>query len=280
MHPSRPWELSPRCNVYDVNSVHGELNRIRRALCAVTRAYNQTKKELEDIKEATGFYEKAFPFLRLPREVRDQIYEYAFISQLFIRPGPRPIEHMGLHPLAYKPPTPELCLVNKQTHNEGVETLFGKNTFSFRTAGELVRFEEQIGSDNRNLVRSLDISTIFVPADFPVPSPDLVIPCDWQNTPTHWSKALMRSGLTGVVEMTITIENPHAAGGSLIIISPVLQQAIEEMLQRNTNGDLKRRLTLNRFSEFEEDKFPSDWDVRIERWVGESNEGCTGWHFD
>jgi hypothetical protein len=45
----------------------------------MTRSYNKTRKDLEDIKEAAGFYDKPFPFARLPREVRDQIYEYAFI---------------------------------------------------------------------------------------------------------------------------------------------------------------------------------------------------------
>jgi hypothetical protein len=280
MNASRPWEFSPRTDVYDKDDLHRELNRMRRALCAVTRSYNQTKKELEDIKEATGFYDKPFPFLELPRELRDQIYEYALISRLDIIPGPRPIEHLGLHPSDSKPPTPGLCLVNRKIYSEAIEILYGRNKFSFKTAGELVKFEEEIGSAHRKLVRSLDISTLLVTANSSVPNPDLAIPHDWSYFPTHWSKIMRRSGLTGVVEMTITVLNPHSSGKGLVTVGPVLQEAIKELLGREPNGDLKRRLVLRWVSESEKDKFPSDWEVLIEPWDNETEEVLCSIFFD
>lgn len=279
MDQLKPWQPPPHFDQYDMNSLNEENDRLRRALCAMTRTYNNTKKELEYMKEAAGFYKKALPFLRLPREVRDQIYAYAFIALSNIRPEPRPIYLLHLDPLTWKPPTPGLCLINKQIHSEAVETLYGKNTFCFQTPGELIRFEEQIGPDNRYLIRSLEISTVVISANSSVPDPDLVAPCDWQGVPTHWSRALMKSYLMRVVNMTITVEDLGSSERNLVAVTPVLRKAIEDMLQRSANGDLKRRLTLKGFGESEREKFPSDWEVRIEQWEDDEDDigdvGCT-----
>lgn len=249
-----------------MSSLNEENDRLRRELCAMTRAYNCTKKELEDLKEATGFYDKDFPFFQLPREVRDQIYSYAFLGSLNIKPEPRPIYLPSLEPLSWKPRTPGLCLVNKQMHLEGIEVVYGKNTFFFKNPGEFIRFEEQIGVGNRALIRSLEISTAIVSAISSLPDPDLVPPCDWQGVPTHWSKALMKSRLENVVEMTITVKDPGSSEPNLVTVSPVLQQAIVDMLQRSPDRELKRRLTLKGFADFERGKFPRDWEVMIEQW--------------
>jgi hypothetical protein len=276
MNQHWPWQPPPQFDQYDVNSLNEENDRLRRALCAMTRAYNNTKKELEDIKEAAGLYKKALPFLRLPREVRDQIYRYAFIAPCNVKPEPRPMYLLDLEPLSWKPPTPGLCLVNKRIHDEAIEVLYGKNTFCFQTPGELIRFEEQIGVDNRNLVRSLEISTVVISANSSVPDPDLVAPCDWQGVPTHWSKALMRSHLMGVVEMTITVEDLGSSERILVTVTPVLQHAIQHILQRSQNEYLKPRLTLKGFGLSERDKFPDDWDVRIEQWEDDGDDESVG----
>jgi hypothetical protein len=47
-----------------------------RLLCSTIRRYNQTCEELERLKTLTGF-DKPFPILRLPREIRDKIYTYS-----------------------------------------------------------------------------------------------------------------------------------------------------------------------------------------------------------
>jgi hypothetical protein len=276
----KPWQAPPDFNPFDNNSLNEENDRLRRALCAMTRAYNSTKRELEDIKEAAGF-SKTLPFLSLPREVRDQVYSYALLVPSNIKPEPRPIHLLSLEPLCWKPPTPSLCLVNKQIHDEAIEVLYRENTFCFQNPGELLRFEDQIGDQNRNLIRSLEISMSVFAANSLVPVPDLIAPCDWQGVPTHWSKALLMSKLKNVVEMTITAEDTGSSERNSAIICPVLQQATEDMLQRNENGELKRRLTLKGFDQSARRKFLSGWDVRIEQWEELDDEVmCTWVDFD
>jgi hypothetical protein len=277
---SKPWQAPPDFNPFDNNSLTEENDRLRRALCTMARAYNSTKKELEDVKEAAGFH-KALPFLNLPREVRDQIYSYALLAPSNIKPEPRPIHLLSLEPLSWKPLTPGLCLVNKQIYDEGIEVLYRKNTFCFQNPGELLWFEDQIGDRNRNLIRSLEIVTSVFAANSLVPVPDLVAPCDWQGVPTHWSKALLMSKLENVVEITITAEDAGSSERNSATIYPVLQQAIEDMLQRNENGKLTRRLTLKGFDQSERRKFLSGWDVRIEQWEDlDDEEMCTWGIFD
>jgi hypothetical protein len=262
---SKPWKPPANFDRDDMASLNDENDRLRRELCAMTRAYNSTKKELEDLKETTGFYEKALPFLQLPREVRDQIYGYAFLAPSNIRPEHRPMYLLSLEPLSWKPETPGFCLANKQIHLEAIEILYGKNTFYFQNPGELIRFEEQIGASNRALIRSLEISTAVISKNSFVPDPDYVAPCDWQGNPTHWSMALMMSQLKNVVEMRIRVEDRGSAEQNMVTMSPVLQQAIVNMLQRNPDRDMKRRLTLKGFGHSEQDKFPRDWEVKIEQ---------------
>lgn len=273
MDPRHPWKAPRGFDKHDMNDMNEEIDRLRRALCSMTRAYNSTKKELEEMKEATGFYDKTLPFLNLPREVRDQIYEYAFITFSYIKPELRPIYALGLVHGCWKPSTPGLCLVNKQIHKEGVEVLYGKNTFFFQSPVDFVRFEEQIGSNNRALVRSLEISMYISGSS--APDPDLVAPCDWVGVPSHWSRALMKSHLAGVVEMTMTVQGSGIYDRNLLIVSPVLQQAIENMLQRSTNANLKPQLTLKGFGPIDRERFPSDWKVNIEQWEEPSGgEDC------
>jgi len=156
--------------------------------------------------------------------------------------------------------------VNRQIHDEGIEVLYGKSTFCFQNPGELLRFEDQIGTRNQTLVHSLEISTAVISENYSVPDPDLVAPCDWQGVPTHWSKALMMSKLGDIVKMTITVEDLGSSDRNLVAVSTVLQQAIEDVLKRNRDGELKRQLTLKGFGHPERDKFPKEWDVRIEQW--------------
>lgn len=280
MDLSKPWQPPPTFDQHDMSSLTEETDRLRRALCSMTRAYNSTKAELEDIKSATGFYSKSFPFLALPREVRDQIYSYAFLAISNIKPEPRPIYLLSLDPLSWKPPTPGLCMVNRQIHDEGIEILYGHNTFCFQNPGELLRFEEEIGSHNRTLIRSLEISTAVISANSSVPDPDLVAPCDWQGVPTHWSKALMMSKLENVVEMTITVEDLGSSDRNSVAVSAVLQQAIEEVLKRSRDGELKRQLTLKGFGHSERGKFPKEWDVKIEQWEEVDDEDFCGYFYN
>jgi hypothetical protein len=273
MDPSKPRYAPAHFDRHDMNSLNEETDRLRPTLCAMTRAYNTTKKELEGMKEAAGFYNKALPFLRLPREVRDQIYKYTLIAPSNLKPEPRPLHLLHLEPLSWKPTTPGLCLVNKQIHSEAVDILYGRNIFCFRAPGELVRFEERIGPDNWDLIHSLEILlTEVASTNSSAPDPDLIAPCDWLGVPTHWSKALMKSHLKEVDEMMVTVVEMDSSEVNLVTVSPVLQHAIEDVLHRSLNRDLKRRLTLKGFCLSERDKFPSDWDVRVKQWEGSEDD--------
>jgi len=275
MTPSKPSLPPAHFDSFDMASLSEENDRLRRALCSVTRGFMNTKKELEAIKEANGFYMKPLPFLRLPREVRDQIYTYVLQATTNVKLESRPIYLLSLEELSWKPSTPALCLVNRQIHREASEILYSQNTFCFQNPGELLRFEEQIGSVNRDWIQRIEISTVVITQSSFVPDPDLIASCDWQGVPTHWSKGMLKSRLMNVVEMTITVENLGSSERNIVVLSPILQEAVMDFLQRSKTENKIRKLILKGFADWELGSFPLGWDVKIEQWEDDNGDRNT-----
>jgi hypothetical protein len=71
------WEHPINFDPYDRVSLAQQNDQLRHALWAITREHIHTTKELEVARDMLGYYRRPLPFLRLPREVRDQIYAYA-----------------------------------------------------------------------------------------------------------------------------------------------------------------------------------------------------------
>lgn len=110
----------------------------------------------------------AFPFMKLPPEVRNLIYEELIIVFLpfvitVIRLNPRilgmetldPGESMS--PMSRPHPIFALFRVSKQTRQEAISVYFGGNRFNAADSDELARFLGQIGPEARNAIREVSI---------------------------------------------------------------------------------------------------------------------------
>jgi len=266
MDSSKPWQPSPHFDPYDIVSLAEENDRLRRALCATTRDYIQTKKELESAREALGYGKKPLPFLQLPREVRDQIYSYALQTAVNIRPEFHDIHSLSLQHSPWKPESPAICLVNRQIYVEAMEILYSKNTFCFSNPSELLSFEDQIGIPNRDLVQRIEIPMVVMPESVVIPDLDLGPPCDWRSIPAHWAKALMKSSFNHILEISITVEDLRSSNQNQVVIPPTLQHAIEDVFHRSQDQESKLRLVLKGFSNSEWRKFPKHWEIKTENW--------------
>ncbi|KAI9734196.1 MAG: hypothetical protein M1835_003390, partial [Candelina submexicana] len=61
----------------DVDDLVEKNQRLQRRICALGRKYAAAYKELEEAREALGYYADSLPFLQFPRVIWDQIYTYA-----------------------------------------------------------------------------------------------------------------------------------------------------------------------------------------------------------
>jgi hypothetical protein len=247
----------------DLTSLAEENDRLRRLLAATIRACNSTRQELDAAREALGSNNSPLTFLLFPREVRDQIYLYCLQARVNVQTEPRPIAYLHFACLQWKPPTPGLCLTNKQIHREANEVMYGRNVFHFSSPGEMLRFEDQIGW-NRELVQRIEIMTTDFPSEAMM-DPELVAPCDYAAVPSHWIKAFSVSKLNGIVEMVVAGEdNGDGFGDEEGIEMPDgLRRAIEGVFARNRRENLTPRLVLKGFAVGEREKFPRSWKVKI-----------------
>lgn len=134
--------------------------------------------------------EKPFPFIDLPPELRDMIYEMAFtdvngisletrtkayrrtVCRAPIFDSDECLYSWRRHPNAKQTPkdgaqdfapkvrdlVPNLLAVSKQIHNEAVDILYGQD-FIFRDTDALHRFLAIIGLRNQKRLRSIDIKS-------------------------------------------------------------------------------------------------------------------------
>ncbi len=102
-----------------------------RLLCSTIRRYNKTCEELERLKESTDL-DKPFPFLRLPREIRDKIYTYSLRAASSVETTPRVLLALTAADYPFKPYTSGILRSNKQIYHEAIEILYSKNKVKFR----------------------------------------------------------------------------------------------------------------------------------------------------
>ncbi|KAK6529212.1 hypothetical protein TWF281_008395 [Arthrobotrys megalospora] len=122
---------------------------------------NVTHHSLNPIKMSTPV--ALPPFLRLPREVRNEIYKYLLCFPLPSLPGPAPFKKFDYprrferRPSQFEDPGRNIAIlrVNKQIHEEAAETLYSSNTF-------LVQITTAPGSDIvSHRLRSTDLTALY-----------------------------------------------------------------------------------------------------------------------
>ncbi|ESZ93872.1 hypothetical protein SBOR_5730 [Sclerotinia borealis F-4128] len=257
---------------HDLESLQAANEYLERLLFATARKHNQVWEELESMKEATGIYDKPLPFLSFPREVRDQIYSYALQAPREAFVGVRHIRMLSCDTFPdsthypFKPPTPALLLANKQIYEESVQVLYSCNNFSFHKPRELFDFQSSIGVYLCSLVRQMKISVVFEDESMHVPS-EYVAPCDYENIPSHWAKALMESRLmNNIVGMQIDA-NTGSHELRLMTMPPALYRAILATFSRNRKANMEPELILKGFQTQEVEKFPKTWKLSTEQWL-------------
>lgn len=117
-------------NVDDEPDDLGKYNATLRLLHWAVRRYNKTYEDLERLKESTGL-NKPFPILRLPREIRDEIYTYSLRAAIGVETTSR-LAIFVTTDNPFKPPTSGLLRANKQIYHEAIDILYSKNIFKFQ----------------------------------------------------------------------------------------------------------------------------------------------------
>ena len=108
-----------------------------RLLCSTVHRYNLTCEELEGLKESTSF-DKPFPILRLPREIRDEIYTYSLRAGSPVETTPQIHFLLTAADYPFKPPTPDILRTNKQIYHEAIEIFSVEEYLQFPKAGTVV----------------------------------------------------------------------------------------------------------------------------------------------
>ncbi|KAF2681080.1 hypothetical protein K458DRAFT_420987 [Lentithecium fluviatile CBS 122367] len=242
----------------------GKYEATLRLLRSTARKYNEVYEELERLKEATGF-NKPFPILRLPREIRDEIYTYSLCAA-------KPVETIPRWPMIgldvdnpFKPPTPGLLRANKQIYREAVEILYSRNAFRFQEPGQLFAFEEQIRLESRKRVKEMCIWIRFPRSDEVVLDPKALLRSEYDSVPSHWIAALKACRLEKIVHLSIEAEMLFCAPTALLSMPKDLQDSIGEFLGRVEDGKMPR-LSLTGFWEEDREKFPKRWEVVMDQW--------------
>ncbi|KAH7393269.1 hypothetical protein BKA64DRAFT_82380 [Cadophora sp. MPI-SDFR-AT-0126] len=255
------WQLEPGND--DSQSLKETNERLRRALCSMERKYIRTKRALDDATDLLGHNKSPLPFLRLPREIRDQIYALALRAEKPIRIEPPDVQYISLEDDRRKPATPSLLYLNKQISQEAAEILYSGNEFAVTLPGELLRFEQQVLSKNSDFIRTLKIRIFIYQDIICIPDPAYVASYDFKPIPSHWAKALTQSELKGVDTLKIKIIDCIGHGDGLAVMPPVLQRAILHFLRERSDKPRDRlpKLGLKGFRQSEVAKFSGHLDT-------------------
>ncbi|OCL03914.1 hypothetical protein AOQ84DRAFT_391892 [Glonium stellatum] len=231
--------------------------QLHRQVGVLERKYCVVKDQLKAAWGTLGFYENPFPFLALPREIRDQIYLYGLTAPQPINPSPNILEEDPYVPT--KPGCPELCLASKQVYYEANAILYAKTTFVFQDSEDMVDFFDRIGRRNTALIQSISIAINFTPM------------VDGRAQPSDWVNALSKSGLRRVCKMRITGERVGAGEFEHMRIDSDLAYTIKDIFGRDREVKPRLSLTLKGFRKNEHKKFPDHWKIVMEQWY-EANE--------
>jgi hypothetical protein len=220
---------------------YGRCEATTRLLCATARRYNNIYTEFERLKESTCF-NKPFPILRLPREIRDEIYTYALRADISVDVNPQFNCTLATEN-PFKPATPGLLRINKQTYQEAIEILYSKNMFKFQYSRQLFAFEEQIRLENCKRMRNICIWIRYPEYQEVVRDSRNLLPSEYDSVPIHWIATLKACGLKNITHLTVEAETISGDALSLLPMPRDLQKSIEQFLERGAN-DIAPRLSL------------------------------------
>lgn len=238
---------------------------------------NKTDEKFEQLHELKQSF---FPILRLPRELRDQIYCYSLcaVREVDLRPPYPPWSLVQDNP--FKDLSPGLLRTSKQIYHEANDILYARNIFKFKMPRILFSFATQIGAENCKRVRQICIWNKFRFEPRMVPALRYLPQSQYHNYPSHWFTALAACGFDKIVHLGVETEPPIGMPFYRLWVPRDLQELIEEFLGRVPANEVPR-LSLTGFHEEERKKFPSKWKVMTNRrnYCGDITEGML-WDWD
>ncbi|KAL9117781.1 MAG: hypothetical protein Q9187_005677 [Circinaria calcarea] len=234
----------------EVLQLQKEVSRLQHRVEYLETRPNITSRVLEFV--GRNIDKPTFPFLQLPREIRDQIYLYALICTPYANLSPQYMD-------SYRPPTPAICLVNRQLSVEANKILYSRNTVHFEVPDDIHDCLEAIGSVNKAYVRS--ISIWFDYRTIEQRQRDGV---STSGTASHWARALFGSGLTNLMKIDLSTEYVGASSYSLYYPSmdPAMEHVIKYLFQKDQE-ETTRHLMLTGFNYDDRKKFPGNWRVTM-----------------
>ena len=233
--------------------------RLQRRICALGRKYAAAFKQLEEAREALGHYAHPLPFLQFPREIRDQIYTYALQAPLTVRTHPLPAIYTSIS--VFKPPTPDMLLVNRQVYREAKEILYSRNTFAFSEPQHMLEFFEQVGHENKDRIQSISF-WVDCTRKPPHADPDI----EHEVGPHGWATALINADFRNITTMHVQGEDVNGGSWWTLPMDLIMEKAIKNILQRNPGNAATRKLILTGYHWDAYKQFPQDWEITIKHW--------------
>ncbi|KAI9696614.1 MAG: hypothetical protein M1836_005633 [Candelina mexicana] len=243
----------------DVDDLVEKNERLQRRICALGRKYAAAYKELEEAREAHGYYANPLPFLQFPREIRDQIYTYALQAPVTVRTHPLPAIYTSMS--VFKPPTPGMLLVNSQVYREAKEILYSRNTFAFSETQHMLEFLEQIGEESKDRIQSISFWVDCTP-ERPNGGANFENGCK----PHNWANTLVNGDLKHITTMHVQGEDIINGGLGMLVMDPIMETAIKHVLQRNPGNKAPRKLKLTGYDWNSSEKFPQNWEITTKQW--------------
>ncbi|KAL9110225.1 MAG: hypothetical protein Q9187_008077 [Circinaria calcarea] len=243
----------------DVDDLLEKNQRLQRRICALGRKYAAAYKALEEAREALGYYANPLPFLQFPRGIRDQIYTYALQAPVTVRTHPIPAIYTSIS--VFKPPTPGMLLVNRQVYREAKEILYSRNTFAFSETKHMHDFLEQIGNENKDRIQSISFTV-----DYTRKPPHADPNHESGNEPHNWANILVNGDLKNITKMHVQGEIIDGAPWMLLVMDPVMEFAIKNVLQRSPGNEALRKLKLTGYNWNACKKFPQNWEIITKQW--------------
>ena len=221
---------------------------------------NRTDKKPERLSQC----KQPFPILRLPREIRDQIYRYGLCATHEVDCSPGSYPFGKPEDGVFKPLTPGLLRTSKQIYRKAKEIFYSENIFKFRYPKYLVDFWKQIGPENRKRVRQICVWNKPSCEGEVVPDPKDLPLTDLLSCPSHWGAAFASCDFEKIVHLSVEANLINARKDIPFGVSKDLREFIEKVFERVPENEVPR-LSLMGYDEKEREKFPRKWKIVMHR---------------
>ncbi len=202
-----------------------------------------------------------FPFINLPRELRDKVYVYLLHQPTVDKrtSSYQPIDmwdngSSGFCDIA-------ICLANRQISQEALFILYSRNSFTFKYPLDLRICAPSIGVTNTNSIRSICISVearIDPRWGFDV--------ANRNGTDVNWASALMDCGIRRLKFLSVDKKDRNPGVGKRFHgQSKTFTDAIKAIFERDQEKGLRPHIEFCGYDDDIREHFSEDWLITLNR---------------